>query len=328
MLNKSSVTYVREVAVLYKVKVIFIGDKYQLPPVGESISIVFQLPNKVELTEIVRQDKSNPNTELIEMARNDVQFGTDNAYKFLLKNPERINAKGEGYKVFNQSNFYPPLLEKYEDGEYNQNPKLVKTISWTNDSTLKINRYVRNQIIKSTNRIAKGDILRGYKNVTLELPQPPYFIPVVKNSVDYIVTNVEIVEREVKNKTFKFYRVEVKGQLSRIHILHSDSYDDFLKEIKERHQLATVTRQWKQYYDFKNEIVLIDSIRFGPETRDVCDKDIDYGYAITVHKSQGSTFTNVGIILKELLYNKTPQERRKLIYVALSRTSKLNYIYL
>ena len=57
------------------------------------------------------------------------------------------------------------------------------------------------------------------------------------------------------------------------------------------------------------------------------NKDIDYGYAMTVHKTQGSTFDNVAIDLTNLVFTQTRYGRRevdidirnKLIYVALSR---------
>ena len=57
------------------------------------------------------------------------------------------------------------------------------------------------------------------------------------------------------------------------------------------------------------------------------NKDIDYGYAMTVHKTQGSTFNNVAIDLTNLVFTWTPYGRKevdidtrnKLMYVALSR---------
>jgi ATP-dependent exoDNAse (exonuclease V) alpha subunit len=48
-------------------------------------------------------------------------------------------------------------------------------------------------------------------------------------------------------------------------------------------------------------------------------KDFDYGYAITVHKSQGSTYTNVFVDEADIDTNKKHAERNKLKYVAFSR---------
>ena len=58
--------------------------------------------------------------------------------------------------------------------------------------------------------------------------------------------------------------------------------------------------------------------------------DIDYGYSMTVHKTQGSTFDNVAIDLTDIVFQNTRFGRRendidirnKLMYVALSRARK------
>ena len=68
------------------------------------------------------------------------------------------------------------------------------------------------------------------------------------------------------------------------------------------------------------------------------NKNIDYGYAVTSHKAQGSTYRNVFVDYQNMdnpfnnriiNYNGAPygNERNMLKYVALSRTSGVNYIY-
>jgi len=67
-------------------------------------------------------------------------------------------------------------------------------------------------------------------------------------------------------------------------------------------------------------------------------KNIDYGYAVTAHKAQGSTYDNVFVDYenmdnpannKIISYNGKPygNERNMLRYVGLSRTSKMDYVY-
>jgi hypothetical protein len=326
MLNSAAVALIEEKAIQHKVKVIYMGDKYQLPPVGETISKVFKLKNVVNLETIVRQSNSNPNLKLIELARNDVRDGTDLCIPYLRNIVQDMNGE-EGFKLLNKDNYYQSLLELYYDSEYAENPKLVKTLCWTNNAVTSINRYLRSNIIKSDELVAVGDILTGYKTITKEIPAPPFYLSIVRNSVDYIVKKVERIDRTIMGCTLSFYAVTVKDSATTMYILHRDSYADFIKEIADRAERGNLFRQWKQYYDFKNEILLMETIQYGPNIRDKCDKDIDYGYAITVHKSQGSTYTNVGVTLTDILKNRTPPERRKLIYVALSRTSKLNLAY-
>ena len=55
--------------------------------------------------------------------------------------------------------------------------------------------------------------------------------------------------------------------------------------------------------------------------RMIIKKSLDYGYAITVHKSQGSSIKNTFVDLKDIRKQKNPDELRQLEYVALSRAS-------
>ena len=55
-------------------------------------------------------------------------------------------------------------------------------------------------------------------------------------------------------------------------------------------------------------------------------KSIDYGYAITSHKSQSSSFDDVVVDINNILLCKDMTEVRQMEYVALSRTR--NNVYL
>jgi exodeoxyribonuclease-5 len=327
MINKKLAELLEDTAFNHKTKIIYTGDEYQLPPVGEVLSTTFKHKNIVHLTEIVRQSNSNPNQKLIELARNDVRDKTDTCLEYLKTINTDLNGN-EGFKLLDKDTYYNSLLEKYYDSEYQQNPDIIKTLAWTNIAVTSINKYIRKNVIKSEEAIAVGEILMGYKSIGKDIDAPPFYVPIVKNSVDYIVTKCDLLEKRIMHNTYKGYVVEVKDGKTPMFILHQDSYEDFRIEMHARHTKAKQFRQWKQYYDFKNQIILLETIVFGSAIDQKCDKDIDYGYAITVHKCQGSTYKNVGITLTDILKNKTPQERRQLIYVAISRTSELNLLYM
>ena len=67
-------------------------------------------------------------------------------------------------------------------------------------------------------------------------------------------------------------------------------------------------------------------------------KDIDFGYSLTTHKSQGGTFNTGFVDLGDIIYytDKFGKKRmyedidmiRRLIYVAISRTRTINYLVL
>ena len=55
--------------------------------------------------------------------------------------------------------------------------------------------------------------------------------------------------------------------------------------------------------------------------------EVDYGYVLTVHKSQGSTYNDVYIEYNNLLANKKTEEKDKLLYTAITRSSNKLHIF-
>jgi hypothetical protein len=90
---------------------------------------------------------------------------------------------------------------------------------------------------------------------------------------------------------------------------------------------------WKKYFSFKENHLLLKDIRKNDDSI-MIKKDLDYGYGLTIHKTQGSTYGNILINLRDIVYTKygTPVQdkvlRNKLIYVALSRAKNKAILYL
>jgi hypothetical protein len=55
--------------------------------------------------------------------------------------------------------------------------------------------------------------------------------------------------------------------------------------------------------------------------------EVDYGYALTVHKSQGSTYDDVYVEYNNILSNMKEDERNKLLYTAITRCVNQLHIY-
>lgn len=327
MLGVSIVKLIQEKAVKHKVKILFVGDELQLPPVKEKVSRCFLLPNVIRLNTIVRQDYSNPNTKLIELARNDVRDNSRTLDIYLKAIKQDMNGN-EGFSVLEQEKFYPELLSHYYNSEYKFNPDYAKTICWSNKAVSDINKFIRKKIMNSVELITEGDMLMGYNNISLQIEAPPYYIPIIANSEDYIVEKTELIDVAIEGNEYKGYYTKLRMQQEPLFILHPDSYALFTKEILVKRRNAEEFRAWPAYYRFKNRIHLMHNIMNPYDASKILvSKDIDYGYALTVHKSQGSTYNNVGTILRDIDNNPKDKERKQLRYVALSRTSKINIIY-
>ena len=91
-------------------------------------------------------------------------------------------------------------------------------------------------------------------------------------------------------------------------------------------------KAWVRFYEFKNRILVIDDILTGAKDKwykpEIIKKHIAYGYGITIHKSQGSTYNTVFVNGKDINKNINDIERKRLWYVALSRASTKVYINL
>jgi tRNA A37 threonylcarbamoyladenosine biosynthesis protein TsaE len=66
-INKSLYTLITNKSREYKVKILFVGDFCQLPPVKEEISVTAKVEKKFELTEIIRQKEGNPLLILLDL---------------------------------------------------------------------------------------------------------------------------------------------------------------------------------------------------------------------------------------------------------------------
>jgi len=340
MLNKEAYKLIKERAIKYKVKIIFLGDAYQLPPINEKISMVFSdVINKSTLTTIVRQGDDNPMSIILKMLRADIKYGTENGIKKLIEIQKHIeNEKGfhclsskldENYGT---TTFGSELLPYYFSTEYTVNKNFIKFLAYTNDSIEQWSKALRDKLLKedANNIINVGEVLTGYVSITDRKTN----ILVIENSEDYTVT--EVIEG-ISNFGVQgfFVRLEnSRGSTKTVFIVDHNNIEVFKEICIAKLNLATSRRgsYWVAYYAFKNAHLLLKNVA-KDDRRPItewgnllCKKDLYYGYGCTVHKSQGSTYDNVAINLQNLYNNRDVSERARLVYVALSRTRNMNLI--
>lgn len=307
MLDTELLEYVEVHAKKNNCIVIFIGDHKQLNPVNEDVSPVFTANYpEIELTEIIRQGEGNP---IITLSRNLNQI--------VEKKDKRVDDMG--YLYSNN------LLQVVETLAAVNGTDELKYLAWTNKEVDTINTLVRKRIYgENPDKIEVGETL---------VFNSPY-------NEDYYTNQEVLVENvEVKTKIFhypagkaqqvfekvttfnpielKYYSVNRKFLIDsqehtdNIVVIHEDSEVKFAKLIK---NLATMCKSriidWGDFYKFKESFA-----------------DLKYNHAITVHKSQGSTYKQAIVNVKNLGLNKNKVERQKLLYTAVTRASKLLILY-
>jgi len=313
-----------------RTKVLFMGDPAQIPPIKEKRSVVFfqEKDDKEfhQLLKTMRQKDTNPIMIIYDTLRNNLETLNGN-----FKRKTLLNDYNEGiiFEV-NKRKFRDLVLNDFSTTEFKKDTDYCKLIAWKNDTVMKSNEVIRKELLNKTSDIVEiNDLIMGYRTVTSGNMR----INVIENSADY-----RIVEKsKLEKNEYDIYGFSVKLQesLSRgkfsyrdVFVIDVNNYDslhtyaemhDFLKDLAKSNK-----KKWKQYYEFRRNNLLmktIDKYRNGlyRNYSEIIVKDIDYGYAITGHKSQGSTYTNVFVLENDIYQNWVMRERNQILYVALTR---------
>jgi len=283
IIDEASMIKKREAEMLLesRSKLIFLGDKYQLPPVNEEESIIFnEVDNKIELKEIKRQSNGNP---IVEISKNPEGF-----LDFLAENSNFI-ANDSGIAFCKDKDFIARLVASIND------PDKIIFLAYRNKTVRSFNNRVKEELNLKELITEKTPIilLQPYKRIPGSTIIKPYSVQKLKRT--FFVTDDK---GEPKEFLIRFYRIN-----HNIDILAPVSEKDFARMLK----MAKKTN-FKLYQRYSELFAWWD-----------------YAWAITVHKSQGSSFQSVIVDLQDIL--KSDEEtKKKLAYVALTRARILNII--
>jgi len=300
-------------------KVVFVGDLNQLPPVGDIQTIIPQDPWWIKLTHIYRQEGDNQLLDTlsdlvsyIEGAEPQPLIANKNfvrnvnlvsQYKkcddpillaFTNEKVEHLNAMIQGREVPHKEDylFSPTTRQHYIMKVTEMLPVEIYSISLAfGDKKLKWNSKYKTLEHLST--------MPGIKFAALQ---------------DYDMREVEIAY-VFGHYQYKLYMDELKQEAADANRLcereASGSNARMWAQANSSHPLAKRrSRAWRNYLTFKE-----------------CVTCLDFPYAMTVHKSQGSTYKNVLIDTQDLYKcaNRDFNLYLKLMYVAISRSSDMVY---
>ena len=331
MLNADAFDLIVKRAAAYNVKILFLGDSYQLPPVNEHVSKVFvNVKHKFTLKTVVRQSFENPNTRLLLLCRRDIETGNDTMLSKLLAKGTNLTTD-MGYHVVNNVDFGSAILKKYTDPEYSGNKDYIKYLAWTNKSVEAWCKGIRNHIFKLPNEepFAEGEPLIGHNTVYTKTGV------LIENSEDYVIESFVKGESSFKIPGYYITMRTPEGSKTEIFVVDPYQYHEYIKVYDSLLASAQrIRRLFKAFYAFKENHLLLYNIYKGQCTgltakyySDlVASRDLYYGYGSTVHKSQGSTYVNSAVNLNNIYGNSTIEERKRLAYVALSRMTNENII--
>lgn len=328
--------YIQKIVAKDGVSVIYVGDSAQLRPVkSDHISKVFTSDGIPQIT-LTKVERTGDNPILKEATR--LRRGEGLSYQ------TDINDKGQGVLYTSDDAIIDKNLKQIVTSEeFNADPLHFRVLTATNAAVSAYNSKIRSlRYGKFAKPFVKGDIIMGYSN-KLRKPDGSYKLV---NSGDYVIQN--ITDTTVKFKTdkgdieFKAFKLSIRPtgstimddfQITVIDKNEPDSklfeiveYKDRLwrmaKEAKQNKQISKYRDLVQMAFNIDNELNITKNLEDN-QGRLKIRKAIDYGYAQTVWKSQGSTYSKVLILSNEIDtfgYGKdVMQLRNELRYVAVSR---------
>ena len=327
-----------------KCKIIFIGDSAQLSPVNEDdISIVFRNTDHrtVELTKVMRTD-DNAILDESTAVRNDGHYTYET----------HINEEGDGVKYINNTdvNGILEVIDKHIDG-LKDDPNHFRVLTYTNANVEKLNQMIRKKLGYEGLNPQKGEPLMSYSNWGYIGYGPSGTIYSVINSEAYTCDGVK-EERDENVRDMITYTDQPLLDDYKLHIIELEIEDSLgekievpLIDVKNNHHNREIVvalayekvHQWNRYRTLEQKldklkclekINAIDDFLFVNDN--VYDqygvliqaKVIDFGYAHTIHKSQGSTFTHVLINDDDINRCMDNNVKKQLRYVAVTRAKK------
>ena len=305
MINEENYGILNNIAKQNDLKIIYVGDSAQLAPVGEDkISKVFRNGEGkvITLTQVERTDDNAILKEATELRNGNPLSGVSS-----------FNDKGEGvaYISPNHQDEINNIVAHYVKG-LKHNSNYFRILAFTNKAVSAYNNQVR-ELLGYTSPIPQvGEPMTGYNNWGYEWKTKSYrFI----NSESYKVSKVDKSHKITTNLndgtavTMKVTPLTLEDSLGNIDTFNFIDIKSNPSNLQAAIQLANEKKMlWAEAKhavgkDAKAKIYqrinFIDNFLFVNDNIEDSNhnllqaKTIDFGYAMTVHKSQGSTFTNV-----------------------------------
>lgn len=278
-------------------KFIFMGDAAQLPPVGEQKSPIWDIELGAKLSRVMRHDN-----QILTLANNIRQWQQQPFARIDIRTD--IDDVG-GVSKLPLSTFHAQIAKYAKQGLFSE-PGYCKALAWRNVIVDDLNRLIRKQIFDSNVPWLTGD------RVIAARPVHDAEGNKVANTDDEGTVDQIIIGGHPLYPEFNCYHLYVTLDDNRktvFWVLHEGSrlaFDTHKQSLSAAAKTATNRRvAWARYWD------LIDNFH-----------DIRYGYAITVHRSQGSTYEEVFVDASDILKNRDRKEALQCLYVACTRPKR------
>jgi ATP-dependent exoDNAse (exonuclease V) alpha subunit len=296
-----------KLSVVFNNKIIFMGDGFQLPPVGQDPKLfsweknklfkdVFFEHNKIELTEVKRQDGQilSVATHIREM-REAVIYDYEKEFKLVSK---------FGLELMND------IVQEND----------FAVITYSNRDRMTYNKQVRFYKFRENNAF-ENVVNKGERVISVSNTEK-------NNGERYVIENPKIIDTFSKTINIGTIDLPIIKSYDFYFICDKDTGTNTLlvPELDiaslHGHQLM---KYFMDYPNFIDEMFTGDRTKDGDKrTIDVWNKSVNiatYGYAMTAHKAQGNEYEHV-YINADYLQEKADKSHARWIYTAITRGKK------
>lgn len=344
---------VKKLSLNYNVKVIFIGDPAQLPPVNSKNNIIFNDVSfkNITMTQVVRSNDNN-----VVGLCNEIRKWTMNE----IKSPSLKNYKGLKIKYYNNkgpktdNNWFKKFIE------CKKNNKNCIILTWTNEQCSVYNSVARTTLHRSNDmkEYEVGDslimnsyyILIGHEKslytseqiVVVNVDSNLHMVGEFNINVSPTISmpNLVAIKEKYKNiiqsinkstaRKYNIWKLGINRASSKnIYYINVCKKSDMVLLEKDKFIASSKIKELIQYFStyHKDQLGTIINIIIKPLWKEYKVlfinnfANISYGNSCTTHKAQGANFHDVFIDAPDILSNPNYEESKKCLYTAITRVS-------
>jgi exodeoxyribonuclease-5 len=318
MIDSELLAVIDEYASALDFRVLYVGDRYQLPPIFESESPCFARVPTSHLTTIHRQALDNP------------LIATATGFREVLDGAPFpvIEPRAPGVYCTSPQRFEEAMLSAFDRDEYAEDADFCRAIAWTNRRVVELNRIIRRRLVGPEAELypfTEGETFIVNEAVTRNdaLLIPTEARVTIEKVVEHAITDIET------GITVNGYRLTVSPDPSKLVEVFAPADREAARAVLSAY--ASKARALQRECDIARKMSTGPSKEQDEARRsawraffDVKEAfaDLRPPHACTVHKAQGSTFRHAFIDIGDIGRCTRWDLIARLVYVALTRAAE------
>lgn len=313
-------------------QMLFLGDIGQIQPIRDDQSEfyrthkdllnkksdIFNSKHKSKLITRVRQGEANPILPYADYFWENSQKENPelNPTQHIVRN-NQITDKGSLLFSNSEAEVLNSVINAVKNAVEKGLTNHVKIVTYHVNEKTELNQKIHEALFGKDSDYSKGDF------IILNQPYDVSLYVSMENSTEMQITGIKDIEEDENG--IHILSIETNGSAYDVHdgserknctirvvsrndiAKYNQKLQEMANEAKRQKNGAYKRQLWRQFWEYKGRYA-----------------DVDFGYAITAHKSQGSTYDIVVVDEKDIMGTTATsnQEKSELIYTALTRPRK------